>query len=497
MMNPVKRVLALSCTIALVLACAALPAHGEDPTEDDYYPIVEIPIPEDINLEVGALEWLPDGILAVTTRRGDIYLVENVLAEDTSTVKFQKFASGFHQPFGLVQKDGFLYATQRSEVTKIVDTDGDGEADLYETLSDFWETAGGNFEWAWGTHFDKDDNIYVILTLDETGAPQQTSDFRGWCLRVNIDGTTTPFASGIRSPGGIGFNAVGDLFYADNQGEWNGTNFRKWIRPGYFTGNPSGNNFYALTDAIGPRPRDPENGSRIMIEAKKIPEYEPPAIMFPYYKMGQSAGGIVCDTTGKFGPFAEQLFVADQAHSLVMRVYLEKVKGHYQGACFRFREGLSSGPVPLIFPPDGNQGSLIVGQTNRGWGSTGRKSYALERLDWTGKIPFEIHEMHAKPDGFEFTFTHDVDPETLANHDSYNLETYTYIYRAGYGSPEVDRTIPTITNIVGGEDKRSARLYIDRLQEGHVHEFHLDGIRSADGLPLLHSDAYCTLNYIS
>ena len=32
---------------------------------------------------------------------------------------------------------------------------------------DFWETAGGNFEWAWGTHFDKDDNIYVILTLDE------------------------------------------------------------------------------------------------------------------------------------------------------------------------------------------------------------------------------------------------------------------------------------------------------------------------------------------
>ena len=149
-----------------------------------------------------------------------------------------------------------------------------------------------------------------------------------------------------------------------------------------------------------------------------------------------------------------------------MRVYLEKVKGHYQGACFRFREGLSSGPVPLIFPPDGNQGSLIVGQTNRGWGSTGRKSYALERLDWTGKIPFEIHEMHAKSDGFEFTFTHDVDPATLANHDSYKLETYTYIYRAGYGSPEVDRTFPTITNIVLGDDKRSARLYIDRLQEG-------------------------------
>ena len=59
----------------------------------------------------------------------------------------------------------------------------------------------------------------------------------------------------------------------------------------------------------------------MMVEAKKIPELLPPAVYFPYPKMGQSASGIACDTTGgKFGPFAGQMFVGDQSASTVMRV---------------------------------------------------------------------------------------------------------------------------------------------------------------------------------
>ena len=68
------------------------------------------------------------------------------------------------------------------------------------------------------------------------------------------------------------------------------------------------------------------------VEAKKIPELLPPAVYFPYPKMGQSASGIVCDTTGgKFGPFAGQMFVGDQSASTVMRVALEKVNGPLSG----------------------------------------------------------------------------------------------------------------------------------------------------------------------
>ena len=40
------------------------------------------------------------------------------------------------------------------------------------------------------------------------------------------------------------------------------------------------------------------------------------------------------------------------------------------------------------------------------------------------------------------------------------------------------------------------RLYVDGLQEGHIHDLTAPGVRSRDGEPLLHPQAYYTLNYI-
>src|SRR5260370_27970790 len=144
------------------------------------------------------------------------------------------------------------------------------------------------------------------------------------------------------------------------------------------------------------------------VDAKRFPQLTPTAVMFPYQKMGQSAAGIDCDlSSGKFGPFEKQLFVGDQTHSTVMRVSLEKVNGRYQGACYPFRQGHSCGIVPVRFAPDG---SLIVGGTNRGWGSRGTKPFCLERLAWTRKAPFEIRHTRSKPHGFARPFPHEGHP---------------------------------------------------------------------------------------
>ena len=196
---------------------------------------------------------------------------------------------------------------------------------------------------------------------------------------------------------------------------------------------------------------------------------------------------------GKFGPFKNQLFVGDQTHSTVMRVYLEKVKGRYQGACFPFRQGFDSGSLGLEMAPDG---SLFVYGTDRGWGARGGKPFALQRLVWTRQVPFEIHEMRAKPDGFELTFTEPVDLASAGSPGSYTLETYTYIYQSSYGSPEVDRTKPVIKTATVSKDGLSVRLVADGLQEGHVHELHLPGVLSAKAQPLVHPAAYYTLNSI-
>jgi hypothetical protein len=111
-------------------------------------------------------------------------------------------------------------------------------------------------------------------------------------------------------------------------------------------------------------------------------------------------------------------------------------------------------------------------------------------------MPLEVQEMRAKPDGFELVFTSPIDAKIAADPSSYKLSTYTYIYQQQYGSPEVDGTTPSITKIDVSPSGTTVRLYVDQIQEGHVHELHLNGIRSVAGEPLLHAVAYYTLNYI-
>ncbi len=477
---------------ALLLAIVCATAQAQDSTQSEYYRITDIPTPDGVVLEVGAFEFLPDGRLAASSRRGDIYLFENPLQPDATQITSKLFMGGLHEVLGLAYRDGSLYATQRGEVTRLTDEDHDGLADVCETVSDGWGINGDYHEYAFGSKFDAEGNIWVTLCL--TGSFSSANKYRGWCLRISPEGDVIPTCSGIRSPGGMGINVDGEVFYTDNQGPWNGTCGLKWLRKGSFQGHPIGNKWYEETDVMGPRPKDPVSGSRIMVEARKIPELEPTAVMFPYDKMGKSAAGIACDRSdGKFGPFENQMFVCDQSHSTVMRVDLEKVKGHYQGVCFPFADGFASGNLAI---EQAENGMMFVGGTNRGWGSRGNQDFAVQRLEWTGKVPFEVLHMKARHDGFELTFTHPVDTKTASDVTSYALPTYTYIYQESYGSPEVDHVECKITKAEVAEDRMSVRLHVDQLYEGHVHELHLDGIRSAEGNPLWHPVGYYTLNYI-
>lgn len=477
---------------ALIVATVGTASRGSEtaPSEADYYAIETLAIPEGVVLEAGALEVLPGDRLAVASRRGEIYLVDHALAKPPRALKWTLFASGLHEVLGLAWRDGWLYATQRCELSRLQDTTGDDRADVIETVSDGWGITGDYHEYAFGSKFDREGNLWVALCL--TGSFSSEAKFRGWAVRITPEGKLIPTTSGLRSPGGIGANATGDMFYTENQGPWNGACSLKPLPPGKFVGHPAGNRWYADAPEMGPPPREPESGSRMHVEVTKIPQLVPPAVVFPYPEMGQSASGIVCDTNaGRFGPFAGQLFVADQSHSTVMRVFLEKVRGVYQGACLPFRGGFASGNLAMLFGPDG---SLIVGGTNRGWGSRGTAPFALERLTWTGRVPFEIHEMRARPDGFELTFTEPVDPRSGGNPASYDLETFTHVYQSTYGSPKVDLTHPKIVQAHVAADGRSVRLLVEGLQVGHVHKLVAAGVRNGKGQPLLHDTGYYTLN---
>lgn len=468
-----------------------LSAHASAASQSDFYLREEIPLPPGEIMEIGSIAILPEQKVAVTTRRGDLWICTGAYAEDLSKVTWKKFAQGLHEPFGMFWKAGWLYLTQRPEVTRIKDSTGSGVADTFETISSEWGINGNYHEYAFGSDPDKNGDIWVVLCL--TGSFTADSDWRGWCVRITPDGKMIPACSGIRSPGGIGLNAEGDVFYMDNQGTWNGSSSLKWLKPGSFQGNPSGNKFHKLANL--PAPPEVTDGSRILTERTKFPEFIPPAVIFPHGIVGNSPTGIACDTSGgKFGPWKNQLYVGEQTQSQIQRVCLEKVKGLYQGAVFHFLEGFEAGLIPVRY--DGEAGMIFTGGSNRGWASRGSKPFTFERVKWTGKTLFEIETMTANSDGFTLNFTEPVDPATAGNPASYSMEAWTHVYQSKYGSPQVDEATPKIKTATVSPDKKSVRLKIDGLVRGHVH--HLDGkaVKSAKGETLWHPDAYYTLNEI-
>jgi hypothetical protein len=466
-------------------------AVATDSRQSDFYLREEIPLPPGEVMEIGSIALMPGKQVAVTTRRGDLWICAGAYGDDLSKVTWKKYAQGLHEPLGMSYQDGALTLTQRSEVTRIKDTDSDGLADSFETLCAAWGSSANYHEYAFGSPPDKNGDIWVALCL--TGSAAANSDWRGWCMRITPKGEMIPTCSGLRSPGGIGFNHLGDAFFTDNQGLWNGSSSIKWLKPGSFQGNPVGNKYHKLANL--PAPPEPADPSRILAERLKHPEFIPPAVILPHGPVGHSPTGIACDTSGgKFGPWQNQLYIGEQTYSQVQRVCMEKVNGLYQGACFLMLEGFECGLIPVQL--DQQAGILFTGGSNRGWASRGSKPFTFERVRWTGKTPFEIETMNANSDGFTLNFTQAVDPTTAGNPASYSMDAWTYILQHSYGSPEVDQATPKITKATVSSDRKSVRLKIDGLVRGHVHHLDSKAVKSSTGASLWHPDAWYTLNEI-
>jgi len=472
-------------------------AHPQPESEKAFYVIEDIPMPEGTLFEACAMTRLPGDRLAIATRRGEVWIVSNIFGK-TKDIQFDLFASGLEEPLGIAYKDGWFYTAEHTQISRLRDEDGDGTADIYETFNNDWGTTPGDtyheFVFMAPEH-DQEGNLWVTLCL--TNSSSSSAYLRGWSVRITPDGKLIPTTSGVRSPGGVGYNAKGDVFYCDNQGFWNGSSCLKHLKPGSFQGNPKGNTWYSdprVKQIMGEAPVEPVSGSRIDTERARIKEFVPPAVVFPHGKIGTSPTGIDWDRSkGKFGPFSDQMFVGEITHSQVQRVFLEEVNGVYQGAVFKFLSGFDSGIVGVNFA---EEGYIFTGGTNRGWGARGGKPQSFERVRWTGKTPFEILKMEAQPDGFVITFTEPADLKTAGDPASYKMSSWTYIYQEGYGSPEVDGQDQTITAARVSADGLSVRLTIDNLVKGHVHHLESPGVKSASNSNLWHTSAYYTLNEI-
>lgn len=505
--------------LTVFIGMAAIHAAAQEtPKEEDFFKIMKVATPEGIILEVGGLVSLPNGDLGISTRRGDIFIVEN---PTSSRPYFRKFASGLHEVLGLAYKNGAFYCAQRGELTKLVDTNMDGKADVYETIYS-WPISGHYHEYSFGPKIAPDGSFFVTGNVafgdQEWWRGESRVPWRGWAMRITEDGNMQPWATGMRSPAGPGF-LNGELFYTDNQGDWMGSGALWQVEKGDFMGHPAGlrwtgmpNSPLKLTEAefnakIDPRKvknaQDryikPENvvneEFKTLFDMKKeLPDLRLPAVWLPYGILGISTSEPITIPEGHFGPFAGQILVGDQGMSMLSRIFMEKVNGEYQGASFVFRTGFRSGVLRMSWARDS---SLFIGETNRGWGSAGEANEGLQRLEWNNKIPFEMKAVRAMPDGFEIEFTQPADPKSAEDLASYSVESFIYKYHPVYGSPPVNLESNTIKGVKLSADGLKARIIVDNLRKYYIHTIKLDGIRERDNYySLVHPIAYYTLNNI-
>lgn len=502
----ISKMVYVSALISLLTftRCSTDSPTGNSPSTS--YIVEDIPLPEGLTAEVGGMDFLPNGHLIVCFHRGE------VMTFNPETEEWKLFAMGLHDPLGLhVVSDSEILIMQQPELTRLKDTDGDGVADLYETVNDDFGLSGNYHEFNYGPVEDNTGNLYFALNTassgggikdivrgpvnllgrdGEDGRRQMYSvvPYRGWMMKLSPDGQLTPYASGLRSPNGLGFDGEGNLFVADNQGDWVSTSTLYHIQEDHFYGHPASLVWKEDWPNKNPfdEPIETLNSMRTVA-----------AVLFPQGIMANSPSEPVCDLTGgKFGPFEGQLFIGEMNRDRIVRVMLEKVNGQFQGACIPFidHQGLRMGNNRLAFGPDGD---LWVGQTEHGW--AGAKG--IQRIHFTGKNPFDIYSMNLSDRGFDLKLTQPITQSALDTAE-FNLRHYYYDYYKKDLSEPVDKSIQIdvqevpVTGLSLSEDGTIVSLTLDELKPGYIYELKLEKLKSKKSIKLANELICYTLNQL-
>ena len=465
----------------MIAPLALLACVLQDPAlEARYYAVDHLKLPDEAVLEVGGMGLMPDGDLMVSTRRGQVWRIEGALAEDPADAKASLYAEGLWEGLGLAVVDGRVFVLQRTELSELVDQDGDGRCDLVRTVCDDWGVSDNYHEFAFGLPVDQDGNFWISLNLGFAD-PQwwhgrALAPWRGWVARIGKDGTFEPWATGFRSPAGIGLGPRGTLLVTDNQGDWVPVCPLIVVEKGGFHGAPAGLEW-----------REDFQRSRTVpsITAPVEVRRTRPALWMPY-KWTRSTGNMALAPRG-FAPFGEQVVLAELTNGMVLRADLEEVQGAWQGAVFVLRTNVGSA-VRALFA---DERTLLLGLTNRGWGGL-PPGHGIARVRRTAETPLEIVKVSAREDGFELAFNaplaRAIDPAQVS------IELYRYDWFWEYGSPERDTHRIEVASVASTEDLTRARLVAPEIEPGWVARVVLTGVAAHDGRPLLHDEFAYTIN---
>jgi putative heme-binding domain-containing protein len=403
----------------------------------------------------GDHDFLPDGSAMVCTMPGDVWHVQG-LDGSLRQVRWRRFAAGLHQALGLVVVDGRVCVLGRDQITRLHDLDGDGEADLYECLSNRFETSPAGHDFISGLQHDALGNFY-------------TASGKQGVLRISPDGKGVEvIATGLRNPDGLGLSSAGVLTVPNSEGDWVPASMVCEVRPGghYGYGGPKAN--------------------------------RPPDLHLVYLPRGldNSSGAQVEVTSDRWGPLKGQLIhfsYGAGTHFLLLR---EQVEGQPQGAVVPLPGDFLSGVHRGRFSP--RDGQLYVSGMG-GWGTYTPSDGCFQRVRYTGDTVQLPLAFHAKENGVLLSFSEPLDRAFAEQRGNHFAQAWNYRYSRGYGSPELSVRHPglpghdplAIRSAHVMADGRTLFLEIPDLQP--VSQLHLQ-VRVDSGPP---QDLFATVHRLS
>jgi hypothetical protein len=488
----IKKLLVLCVSTAV---CAASIANDK---WLEYYKINKVDIPKTVDHQIGGLEILKDGRVAAAFHSGE------VLIHDPKNGEWHTYATGLQEPLGLLQDSKGILVTQLSELTRLIDENGDGVADYYQNVSDEFGMTGNYHEFVFGPARDKEGNLYISLNVasnyagifehlrgefspiglsreimtgwrdpawkelrHKAGRMFSKVPYRGWVLQITPEGKTIPFASGFRSPDGLFVDDKNRLWVTDNQGDWIGTSPLYHVEKGNFYGHPASLVWKENWQ------KDPLNLSADVLAKMKTPA----VAKFPQGELANSPTQPVATVSQElFGLPEGELLIGDMNQTKLIRFLEDNVAGVTQGTLIPFLDtsALGNGNHRVRFDQEGN---LWLGKTHLGWAG----DEGIRKISWLKNAFLIADKVKQISNGFTIHFNQPIKQQL----PEVTVTKHTYHYHAKYGSEKVDvQTLPVKTHWLDSSQK-TLMLSLGELSENYLYTIEFTSLESQTNQPLM------------